>query len=109
MHELSITQNIVDLACEKAAGRPVRTVRVRAGKLTAVVAESMLFCFELVVQGTPIEGARLEIEQPPGRAHCRACDTDFTLPDLILLCPCGSADVRVVSGRELEIMSMEVG
>jgi hydrogenase nickel incorporation protein HypA/HybF len=69
----------------------------------------MMFCFELVAAGTVAEGARLEIEQPPGRAHCRSCGADFDLPDPILLCPCGSADVQVISGRELAIVSMEVG
>lgn len=109
MHELSITQSIVDLACERAAGRPVRSVRVRAGRLTAIVADSMLFCFDLVTAGTVAEGATLEIEQPPGRAHCRSCGADFDVADLILLCPCGSADVQVTAGRELSIVSMEVG
>jgi hydrogenase nickel incorporation protein HypA/HybF len=109
MHELAITQSVVDAVCERAAGRPVHSVRVRVGKLTAVVADSMRFCFELVTEGTVLEGARLEIEQPPGSAHCRQCDADFALTDLVLLCPCGSADVMVTSGRELQIMSMEVG
>ena len=109
MHELSITQSIVDTAREHAAGRPVRSIRVRAGRLTAVVPDSMLFCFELIVDGTELQGARLDIEQPAGRAHCRACDTEFALPDLILLCPSGSADVRVTAGQELQIVSMEVG
>jgi hydrogenase nickel incorporation protein HypA/HybF len=109
MHELSITQSIVDTAREHAAGRPVRSIRVRAGRLTAVVPDSMLFCFELIVDGTELQGARLDIEQPAGRAHCSACDTEFALPDLILLCPCGSADVRVTAGQELQIVSMEVG
>lgn len=109
MHELSITQSIVDLARERAAGRPVHNIRVRAGKLTAVVPESMLFCFDLIVEGTELASARLEIEQPEGRAHCSRCDADFALPDLVLLCPCGSAEVSVTGGRELQIISMEVG
>lgn len=108
MHELSITQSVVDAVCERAAGRPVRSVRLQVGMLTAVVADSMRFCFELVTEGTVMEGARLEIERPPGSAHCRACDTDFTLTDLVLLCGCGSADVAVTSGRELRIISMEL-
>jgi hydrogenase nickel incorporation protein HypA/HybF len=109
MHELSITQSIVDAACEHAAGRPVRSIRVRAGMLTAVVADSMRFCFDLVTEGTELEGARLDLEQPSGRARCRTCAIEFELPDLILLCPCGSADVQVIAGRELELVSMEVG
>jgi hydrogenase nickel incorporation protein HypA/HybF len=109
MHELSITQSIVDTARERAAGRPVHSIRVRAGRLTAVIPASMQFCFELIVEGTELAGARLEIEQPEGRAHCRVCDAEFALADLVLLCPCGSAEVSVTGGRELQIVSMEVG
>jgi hydrogenase nickel incorporation protein HypA/HybF len=109
MHELAITQSVVDAVCERAAGRPVRTVSVRVGMLTAVVADSMRFCFDLITEGTVAEGARLEIDQPPGKGHCRECDTDFTLTDPVLLCPCGSADVDITSGRELQIISMRVG
>jgi hydrogenase nickel incorporation protein HypA/HybF len=87
----------------------VRRVTVRIGALTAVVPEAMEFCFGLAVEGTVAEGAGLVIEHRPGRGHCRGCGSDFALPDLILLCPCGSADVAVTGGRELQIVSMEVG
>ncbi|WP_329140305.1 hydrogenase maturation nickel metallochaperone HypA [Streptomyces sp. NBC_01476] len=109
MHELSITQSVVDAVCERAAGRPVHTVRVRVGVLTAVVADSMRFCFDLITEGTAAEGAVLEIDQPPGAGLCRGCGTAFPLTEPVVLCPCGSADVQVTSGRELEIISMRVG
>ncbi|WP_405577793.1 hydrogenase maturation nickel metallochaperone HypA [Streptomyces sp. NBC_01190] len=109
MHELSITQSVVDAVCERAAGRPVHSVRLRVGALTAVVADSMRFCFDLITDGTVAQGATLDIEQPPGGGHCRSCAADFTLKDLVLLCPCGSADVAITSGRELQIISMKVG
>jgi hydrogenase nickel incorporation protein HypA/HybF len=109
MHELSITQSVVDSVCEHARGRPVRSVRLEVGRISGVVVEAMEFCFELVAAGTAVEGARLEFDQPEGRAHCRDCDSDFAADDLILLCPCGSAEVEITAGRELRIMSMEVG
>lgn len=109
MHELSIAQSIVDTVCDRAGDRPVRSVLIRVGALTAVVPEAMRFCFELAVAGTVADGARLDIERRPGTVHCRRCGADATLDDLILLCPCGSADVRVTAGRELRIVSMEVG
>jgi hydrogenase nickel incorporation protein HypA/HybF len=88
-----------------------RSVRLSSeiGALTAVVPDAMRFCFDLVTAGTLAQGARLDIEQRPGGAHCRTCGDDFALPDAILLCPCGSADVHVTAGRELRILSMEVG
>jgi hydrogenase nickel incorporation protein HypA/HybF len=109
MHELSIAQSVVDAVCERAAGRPVHSVRLRVGALTAVVPDAMRFCFELAGEGTVAQGARLDIEHRPGAGHCRSCGADVHLADLILLCPCGSADVQVTAGRELQIVSMEVG
>ena len=109
MHELSIAQSVVDAVCERAAGRSVHSVRLRVGALTAVVPDAMRFCFDLAVEGTVAEGARLDIEHRPGSARCRGCGADVDLVDLILLCPCGSADLEVTAGRELQIVSMEVG
>jgi hydrogenase nickel incorporation protein HypA/HybF len=109
VHELSVTRSVVDAVCERAAGRRVHRITIEVGALTAVVPDAMRFCFELVTEGTVAEGARLDIEQCPGAAHCRTCDASFTLADPILLCPCGSADVRVTAGRELQLVSMEVG
>jgi hydrogenase nickel incorporation protein HypA/HybF len=109
MHELSIAQSIVDTVCERAGDRPVRSVMIRVGAFTAVVPEAMRFCFELAVAGTVADGARLDIERRPGTVHCRRCGDDAVIDDLILLCPCGSADVAVTAGRELQIVSMEVG
>lgn len=108
MHELSITQSIVDAVTDHAAGSRVISVRLTVGRLSGVVPEAMRCCFELITEGTPLQGARLEFDEPAGRAHCDSCGDDFTLPDLVLLCACGSADVRLLAGRELTITSLEV-
>jgi hydrogenase nickel incorporation protein HypA/HybF len=108
MHELSITQRVVDAVCARAAGRPVHSIKIQVGSLTAVIPQAMQFCFELVVEGTVAQGARLEIEQLPGAGTCRSCGADVTITDNILLCPCGSADVEVTAGRDLVIKSVEV-
>jgi hydrogenase nickel incorporation protein HypA/HybF len=109
MHELAIAESIVDAVCERAAGRTVHRVTVRIGALTAVVPEAMRFCFDLAVEGTVADGAELAIERRAGAARCRECAASVPLIDPILLCPCGSADLTVISGRELQIVSMEVG
>jgi hydrogenase nickel incorporation protein HypA/HybF len=106
MHELAITQGVVDAVTERTGSAPVAIVRVRVGRLAGVVPDAMRFCFELVTAGTPLDGATLEIEQPEGRGRCRTCGEDFVLAGLILLCRCGSADVEVLSGRELAVASV---
>jgi hydrogenase nickel incorporation protein HypA/HybF len=108
MHELAITQSVVDLVAERTAGRQVSLVRLEIGGLSGVVPDAMEFCYELVVSGTSLEGSKLVIEHTQGAAHCRSCGQDFGLDDLILLCPCGSADVEVIAGRELRVLSVEL-
>jgi hydrogenase nickel incorporation protein HypA/HybF len=105
---MAITQSVVDAVCEHAAGRRVHSVKLEVGALCAVVPDSMQFCFELAAEGTAADGARLDLNVQPGTARCRTCGSQFRLPDLILLCSCGSADVEVLTGRELKILSMEV-
>ena len=108
MHELAIAQSVVDAVCDHAAGRAVYRVTVEVGVLTAVVPDALRFAFDIAAEGTVADGAILDIRCVPGAAHCRACGADFTVSELLLLCPCGSADVAIGAGRELRIRSMEV-
>ncbi len=107
MHELAIAESVVSMVLERTGGR-VSVVRLRVGRLSGVVPDALTFCFELAAADTALAGATLEIEEQAGLAHCRDCDVDFSLPDAFLLCACGSADVELLSGRELQVTSVEV-
>lgn len=98
----------METVCEHAAGRRVHSVRVEVGALCAVVPEAMEFCFGLAAEGTPADGARLELDVRPGIAQCHGCGERRELTELVLTCPCGAADVEVLGGRELKIVSIEV-
>ncbi|MFD8491663.1 hydrogenase maturation nickel metallochaperone HypA [Amycolatopsis sp. NPDC059657] len=108
MHEMSITQSVVDAIVEKLDDAVITCVRLEIGKLSGVVPDSVRFCFDVICAGTTLAGASLVIAEPPGVAACRDCGAEFSVDDLILLCPCGSANVQVLSGRELRIKSVEV-
>jgi hydrogenase nickel incorporation protein HypA/HybF len=108
MHELSITQSVVDAIAERMDGATVTSVRLEIGKLSGVVPDSVRFCFDVICAGTSLEGATLDIVEPPGLAQCRDCGEEFQLNDMIMLCPCGSANVRVLAGQQLRIKSVEV-
>ncbi|HSV38703.1 MAG TPA: hydrogenase maturation nickel metallochaperone HypA [Nocardioidaceae bacterium] len=66
MHELAITQDLVDLVAERTAGRQVVAVNVRVGTESGIVPDSMVFSFDVVTLETPLEGARLVIEEVEG-------------------------------------------
>jgi hydrogenase nickel incorporation protein HypA/HybF len=66
VHELGLTQDLVDLVVERTAGRQVVAVNLRVGSESGVVADSMAFAFDVVTAGTPLEDARLVIEEVVG-------------------------------------------
>jgi hydrogenase nickel incorporation protein HypA/HybF len=112
MHEMSVAQNIIDIvqqAVPSARTPAVTSVRVRLGSLSGVVAESLAFCFDALVADTAMARARLVIERVPTACDCRACGTRFEPDALIFFCPaCGGGDVRLVSGRDLQVVDVEL-
>ncbi len=106
MHELSITRNIVAIVCERANGAKVTQVTLEVGKLSAVIPDAIRFCFDVVAQGTVLEGARLEVIEVPGRGRCRVCGLDVELRQLVERCACGSSDLDRLTGEELTIKQM---
>jgi hydrogenase nickel incorporation protein HypA/HybF len=108
MHELGITQEIVERAADRAAGRRVLRVVVEIGQLTAVLPDAVRFCFDLCAEGTPVEGAELRIIETPGTARCRTCETILTLTRPFGRCECGNTDLEWLGGEELRITEIEV-
>ncbi|MDT3444413.1 hydrogenase maturation nickel metallochaperone HypA [Pseudofrankia sp. BMG5.37] len=109
MHELSVTQGIVEMISDRVPNQRVLTVNLTIGQVSGVAPHAVRFCFDLVAAGTVAEGARLHIDTPPGRARCRSCgQDDFVIDTPLPLCGCGSADVEVIGGDELTVASVEV-
>jgi hydrogenase nickel incorporation protein HypA/HybF len=109
MHELSIADAVVQIACRHAGERRVTRVELRVGHLRQVVPDALTFAFELVAQGTTVEGAELAIEQVPAGIRCRSCAAEGTLAAFPACCPeCGSLDVDVTGGDELLVDSLEL-
>ncbi|RLB08264.1 MAG: hydrogenase maturation nickel metallochaperone HypA [Deltaproteobacteria bacterium] len=112
MHELAIAQSLLKIVEQEALpfrGARVTRIKLRIGKLSAVVPDALRFAFEVISQGGIAEGASLEIEEVPLRLRCHQCKEVFVVEGPFLICPhCEGLDVEMVSGRELEIKSMEI-
>ena len=109
MHELSIAQAVADVALRHAGGRPVAAVELKVGHLRQVVPSALDFAFELVAEGTALEGAELRMEQVPAAGICRTCGQETPLPEFPLSCRrCGGMDVEVTRGEELLVESLEL-
>jgi hydrogenase nickel incorporation protein HypA/HybF len=108
MHELSLAESVVAIARRHAAGRPVARVELKVGHLRQVVPSALEFAFELVAQGTPLEGAELVLEEVAVTVRCRTCGAESRLDGFPLICPCGSAAVEIIAGEELTVESLDV-
>jgi hydrogenase nickel incorporation protein HypA/HybF len=112
MHELSIANEIVHVTRDHVPAEQlpqVVAVRVRLGRLSGVVADSLSFCFDAIVGDTPLRQARLDLEDVPTIGECADCATRFEIGDLTFTCPCcRSPHVRVVSGADLQIVHIEL-
>jgi len=92
------------------AGKRVERVRLRVGRLSAVVPESLRFCYDVAVRGTPLADAVLVIEEIPVTARCDDCGHQWTADQPHFICPrCNSGAVRILSGQELEVVAIEIG
>ncbi|MGB9183290.1 MAG: hydrogenase maturation nickel metallochaperone HypA [Solirubrobacteraceae bacterium] len=109
MHELSVATAVLGTALKHADGRRVTVVSVRVGRLRQVVPDSLRFYFEIVARDSDCEQATLELVEIPARLRCRACQREWS-PELpAFRCPdCGSTDVSVDAGQELEVDYIEV-
>lgn len=113
MHELSIAQSLVEVveeAAKRAGATRVRVVRLRLGALSGVVAEALRFCYDLVVEGTMLEGSRLDIEEVPAALWCEGCQRLVAIElGRGLYCPgCGSIQGDLRQGKELEVRDLEI-
>jgi hydrogenase nickel incorporation protein HypA/HybF len=112
MHEMALTESIVDIVSDEARkqgfGR-VRVVRLRIGAMAHVEPEALRFCFDAVSRGTAAEGATLDIVRLPGEGWCLDCGKTVPLEERFGACPeCGKSHVQMTSGDELRIEELEV-
>ena len=113
MHEMGIATEIVRIVIDSIppdmTDPKVACVNLKVGKLAAVVPQSLLFCYEIAAKETPAEGSRLNIEEIAVSARCNSCGESWEFSEPVFQCPkCSGTKVEMLSGRELDIESIEL-
>jgi hydrogenase nickel incorporation protein HypA/HybF len=112
MHELAITQNVLEIVlrhARAAGGGRVSAIHLVVGELSSIVDESVSFYWDIIARDTPAEGARLHFRRIPARFRCQACGTEFPLRQDSTDCPaCGSRSARLTAGDEFSVEAIEV-
>jgi hydrogenase nickel incorporation protein HypA/HybF len=111
MHELAITESLVDCILEHVGDARVLRVVVEIGALSAVVPDAIRACFELCSKGSALDGATLEVVTTEGAARCDSCGGERVVTsawESCESCECGSGNLAIVRGQELRIREVEV-
>ena len=108
MHELSLLTAVVK-AVEKTADRAgasaVQAVGLRVGSQSGAVPFALEGAWPVATAGTPLAGARLELEVVPAAIWCPGCQAEVPIDEFYALtCPvCGTPSGNLVRGREFEV------
>jgi hydrogenase nickel incorporation protein HypA/HybF len=113
MHEVSIAGGLIGIIseqCRKSGYRRIESVNIKIGRASGIMPDALIFAFDAMKGDSIATGAILNIEEVPVGGHCRDCNSDFTVEEeYVLSCPrCGGLSFHVTSGREMDIVDMEV-
>jgi len=112
MHELSIADNVIRIVQEQLKQHPstrVKAVYLQVGVMSNVLADSLVFGFETLIQDTDLRGAQLIIREIPVTVRCRTCSCESQIEQFQFQCrQCAGEDLEVISGDELFIESIEI-
>ena len=112
MHELSVTEGILNAALDEArkcgASKIIQIKRVM-GELSGIVPECVQEYFDLLGEDTAADGARLDFTVLPAMLCCRGCGNKFRMEHMRLRCPvCLSGKVNIIQGKEFYLESLEI-
>ena len=112
MHELAVTENILNIAtkhAQNAKANKVTDIYIVIGKLASIVDDSVQFYWDMISQDTICAGALLHFERLPAEILCENCGNLYAIEDELTTCPaCFSPRVKIVSGDEFYLDSIDI-
>lgn len=112
MHELSVTESVLEIACkhaEEAQAVRVTDIHLVLGRLSSIVDDSIKFYWDLISKDTLCEESRLHFRRVPAELVCLDCKHQYELAQELTPCPkCRSARIKVLSGDEFHLESIEI-
>ncbi len=112
MHELVIVEGILRTVIPAVQKYPdvsrIVSIKLRVGELSGVVPECVRDYFAIAAEGTIAEGAEIVIERIPIGIRCSDCGYEGPFEGRKYRCPkCGSANYRIVSGKDYYVENVE--
>lgn len=112
MHELSISENILNITLEHAKqekASKVLHIHLVIGQLSSIIDESVQFYWDIISKDTIAEEAILHFRRLPIILSCTLCKKDYTPDSNDLACPyCHKERVVVIQGEEFFLEAIDI-
>jgi hydrogenase nickel incorporation protein HypA/HybF len=112
MHELSITENILQIAlrhAEKAQATRVTAINLVIGSLSSIVDDSVQFYWDIVSENTICHKSVLHFDRRQALLKCLSCGAEYKMDGFLEACPsCRCEEVKIQSGEEFFLDSIEI-
>ncbi len=112
MHELSVTESILEIAlrhANQASAKHVTHLYLVIGQLASIVDDSVQFYWDIISKDTIAEGATLHFKRLTAKLVCLECSEQFSPGSTGFSCPnCCSERVKVVAGDEFYMEAIDV-
>ncbi len=112
MHELSVTESILNIALQNAkthSAARVTAINLVIGPLASIVDDSVQFYWDLISEHTICQGAKLNFNRPPAKIRCQNCNHEYEITRELIPCPeCQSMNLSVLSGNDFFVDSIEI-
>lgn len=112
MHELAVTQSILDIAvkyAQQAQASRVTDLYIVVGRLSSIVDDSVQFYWDMVTEHTVCAGSCLHFQRVPAELLCQDCGEKYQFEGEMCPCPtCGSSRVKITSGDQFYLDSIEI-
>ena len=112
MHELAITENILEITlshAKKANAKKISNIYIVIGQFSSVVDDSVQFYWDIISEGTIAKGAKLEFKRLPAILSCNKCGEQFSPTGEDYECPkCKESDVTILQGNEFFLEAIDI-
>lgn len=109
MHELSLTQNILDLSLQHADGKKITQVNWLIGEFSDEREEAIQFYWIDLAKGTCAEAAQLRFRKVDAVMKCLDCTNVFHPLEEDGFCPqCNSHRLTLLEGDDVKLASIDV-
>jgi hydrogenase nickel incorporation protein HypA/HybF len=112
MHELSVTESILEIAlrnANEAKAKRVTNLYLVIGQLASIVDDSVQFYWDIISKDTIASGSVLHFKRLSATLKCLDCNNQYNPSNNGFSCPqCNSDHIKVISGDEFYMEAIDV-